>query len=43
MTKLGKIEIKRMFGTSDGNKFDTLEEAQIYAKRLEFRRLIGIN
>ena len=43
MAELGKIATKRMYGTSDGRKFDTLEEAQIHSKRLEFRKMIGVN
>ena len=30
MVELGKIATKRMYGTTDGCKFDTLEEAQEY-------------
>ena len=43
MVELGKIETKRMYGTTDGRKFDTLEEAQIHSKRLKFRKMIGVN
>lgn len=32
-----------MYGTTDGRKFDTLEEAQIHSRRLKFRELIGVN
>ena len=42
MVELGKIATKRMYGTTDGRKFDTLEEAQIHSKRLKFRELIGV-
>lgn len=31
-----------MYGTTDGRKFDTLEEAQIHSRRLKFRELIGV-
>ena len=31
-----------MYGTTDGRKFDTLEEAQIHLRRLKFRELIGV-
>lgn len=31
MAELGKIETKRMYGTTDGRKFDTLEEAQVHS------------
>ena len=43
MAELGKIETKRMYGTTDGRKFDTLEEAQIHSKRLKFRKMIGVS
>jgi len=43
MAKLGKIATKRMYGTTDGRKFDTLEEAQIHSRRLKFRKMIGVN
>lgn len=43
MVELGKIATKRMYGTTDGRKFDTLEEAQIHSKRLKFRDLIGVS
>lgn len=43
MAELGKIETKKMYGTTDGRKFDTLEEAQVHSKRLEFRKMIGVN
>lgn len=42
MVELGKIETKRMYGTTDGRKFDTLEEAQIHSRRLKFRKMIGV-
>ena len=42
MAELGKIETKRMYGTTDGRKFDTLEEAQIHSRRLKFREMIGV-
>ena len=42
MVELGKIETKRMYGTTDGRKFDTLEEAKIHSRRLKFRELIGV-
>lgn len=42
MAELGKIETKKMYGTTDGRKFDTLEEAQIHSRRLKFRELIGV-
>lgn len=43
MVELGKIATKKMYGTTDGRKFDTLEEAQIHSKRLKFRDLIGVS
>lgn len=43
MAELGKIATKRMYGTTDGRKFDTLEEAQIHSRRLKFRELIGVS
>ena len=42
MAELGKIEVKRMYGTTDGRKFDTLEEAQVHSRRLKFRKMIGV-
>lgn len=42
MAELGKIETKRMYGTTDGHKFDTLEEAEVHSRRLKFRELIGV-
>ena len=42
MAELGKIATKRMYGTTDGRKFDTLEEAQIHSRRLKFREMIGV-
>lgn len=42
MTQLAKIPIKRMYQTSDGTKFDTLEEAQYHSRVLEFRTMLGI-
>lgn len=42
MVELGKIATKRMYGTTDGRKFDTLEEAQVHSKRLKFRKMIGV-
>lgn len=43
MTELGKIETKKMYGTTDGRKFDTLEEAQVHSRKLKFRELIGVS
>lgn len=43
MAELGKIETKKMYGTTDGRKFDTLGEAQVHSRRLKFRELIGVN
>jgi len=42
MAELGKIATKRMYGTTDGRKFDTLEEAQVHSRRLKFRKMIGV-
>ena len=42
MAELGKIQTKRKNGTTDGRKFDTLEEAQVHSKRLKFREMIGV-
>lgn len=42
MVELGKIETKRMYGTTDGRKFDTLEEAQVHSRRVKFREMIGV-
>ena len=42
MAELGKIETKKMYGTTDGRKFDTLEEAKIHSRRLKFREMIGV-
>ena len=43
MVQLCKIPLKKMFATKDGKKFETLEDAQIHNKILEFREKIGIN
>lgn len=42
MVELAKIETKRMYQTPDGEKFDTIEDAQLHLKILQFRQMIGI-
>lgn len=43
MVKLGKITPKRMYQTSDGEKFEVFEEAQRHSKILKFREMNGLN
>lgn len=43
MAVLGKIETKKVYRTKDGEMFDSLDEAQIHIKVLEFREKIGYN
>ena len=31
-----------VYGTTDGRKFDTLEDAQVHSRRLKFREMIGV-
>lgn len=42
MVKLGKITPKRMYQTSDGEKFEIFEEAQKHSNILKFREMIGL-
>ncbi len=42
MVELAKLNVKRMYQTSDGEKFETLEEAQYHSRRLKFREMIGV-
>lgn len=42
MVKLGRITPKRMYQTSDGEKFEIFEEAQKHSNILKFREMIGL-
>lgn len=42
MVELAKLNVKRMYQTSDGEKFETLEEAQYHSRILKFREMIGV-
>lgn len=42
MVELTKLNVKRMYQTSDGEKFETLEEAQYHSRILKFREMIGV-
>lgn len=42
MVKLGRITPKRMYQTSDGEKFEIFEEAERHSKILQFREMIGL-
>lgn len=42
MAVLGKIDLKKVYSTKDGEKFDALEDAQIHNRILQFREMIGL-
>jgi hypothetical protein len=42
MAVLGKIDLKKVYSTKDGEKFDVLEDAQIHNRILQFREMIGL-